>query len=516
MKKLTAKFTTILLILLSTGIFAQNDKGIDFKELDKYLEKALKEWRIPGMAVAVVQGDSIAFAKGYGIRKFGSSGKVDTKTLFAVASNTKSFTSAALSQLVDEGKLNWDDKVTDYLPWFKMYNNYVTGEMTVRDLLCHRSGLKTFSGDLLWYETNYSQDEVIKRARYLKPEYGFRAHFGYSNIMFSAAGRIIPEITNLTWQDYVKTHFFKPLGMNESLLSVKELKGKTNIAMPHHVAEGKDPLPIKYMQWDNVAPAAAIISNVEDMSKWLILQMNNGVYHGNTILSPEQVYEMHSTQTPDNLNPGWAKYFPGKHFNTYGLGWSLFDYKGVKVVGHGGGADGMISQTMFVPEKKFGIVVLTNSVNYLPAALMYYVLDDYFGKPEKDWSGFFLRVKNYMDNLDKQDREKAEKERNPNTKPALPLKEYCGTYGGKLYGNAEVRLENGHLVLDFLPSDILIGDLFHWQYETFKIKLRNSPTLPEGTVNFIIGTDGKPEELKVKIPNPDFFFEELEFKRVLK
>ncbi len=270
------------------------------------------------------------------------------------------------------------------------------------------------------------------------------------------------------------------------------------------------------MQWDNVAPAAAVISNVEDMSNWLILQMNNGVFKGDIILSAKQIWEMHSTQTPDNMNRGWAKYFPGKHFSTYGLGWSLFDYKGVKVVNHSGGADGMISQMMIVPEKKIGIVILTNSVNYLPTALMYYVLDDYFGNPDNDWSAFFLKVKKYMDNLDKQDREKAEKERNPNTKPALALKDYTGIYGGKLYGNAEVRQENGHLVLDFLPSDVLTGDLSHWQYETFKIKLRNSPTLPEGTVNFIIGKNGKVNELKVDIPNPDFDFTELKFNKINK
>lgn len=511
------RFLAVLFIAFyfSTGIFAQKE-GIDFEKFDEYSAKSMKEWKIPGMAVAVVQGDSIVFAKGYGIREFGKSGKVNTKTLFSVASNTKSFTAAALSQLVDEGKINWDDKVTDYLPWFRMYNNYVTGEMTIRDLLCHRSGLKTFSGDLLWYETNYSQDEVIKRARFLKPEYGFRSHFGYSNIMFSVAGRIIPEVTNETWQQYIKTHFFTPLGMESSLLTVKNIKDKKNAAIPHHIAEGKNPLPLKYMQWDNVAPAAAIISNVEDMSKWLILQMNDGVYKGDTILSKKQIYEMHSAQTPDNMNPGWAKYFPGKHFNSYGLGWALFEYKGLKVVNHGGGADGMISQTMFVPEKKFGIVVLTNSINYLPTALMYYILDDYIGEPDNDWSAFFLKVKKYVDNLDKQDAEKAEKERNKNTKPALELKDYCGTYGGDLYGKAEVKLENGHLVLDFLPSDVLIGDLSHWQYETFKIKLRNSPTLPEGTVNFIIGADGKVEELKVNIPNPDFDFTEPEFKKISK
>ncbi len=507
-------FTASLLLLFSFNFYAQDKAGIDFTELDKYLNKALNEWQIPGMAVAIVQGDSIVFAKGYGIREFGKEDKVDTKTLFATASNTKSFTSGALSKLVDQGKISWDDKVTDYLPWFRMYNNYVTGEMTIRDLLCHRSGLKTFSGDLLWYETNYTSREVIERAQYLKPEYGFRTHFGYSNIMFSAAGEIIPAVTGLTWEDYIRNNFFEKLDMKNSLLSVSELEGKTNIAIPHHIEAGKDPLPIKYMSWDNVAPAAAIISNVEDMSKWLILQMNEGIYKNDTILDEMQIWEMQSTQTPDNSSKGWLNYFPTKHFSSYGLGWSLFDYQGVKVVNHGGGADGMISQTMYVPEKDFGMVVLTNNINYLPTALMYYIIDDYFGETAKDWSKFYMRVYKYGKKKDKNDEEEKYKNRVLNTKPSLKLSGYTGTYGGDLYGNAEVTIEDGHLVLDFLPSQVLIGDLSHWHYNTFIIKLKNSPTLPEGTVNFVIGIDGKVEELKVDIPNPDFHFTELEFKKL--
>jgi len=503
-----------IIILFSTNIYAQENKGIDFKKLDSYLEKALNDWGIPGMAVAVVQGDSIAFAKGYGVREFGKEAKVNSKTLFAVASNTKSFTSASLSQLVAEGKINWNDKVVDYLPYFKLYNNYVTGEMTIRDLLCHRSGLKTFSGDLLWYETNYTTKEVIERAKFLKPKYGFRTHFGYSNIMFSAAGQIIPVVTGIEWKDYVKNHFLKPLGMNNSLISVSEIKLNMNIAIPHHTAFDIKPLPIKYMQWDNVAPAAAIISNVEDMSQWLILQMNKGIYKGDTILDAKEVWEMHSTQTPDNSSEAWLKYFPTKHFNTYGLGWSLFDYKGVKVVNHGGGADGMISQTMFVPEEKFGIVVLTNSINYLPSAMMYYIVEDYFGDTSKDWSEFYKMVYDYGQRMHKMDNEAKIKNRVLNTKPSLKLEEYTGTYAGDLYGKAEVTLKDGHLVLDFLPSDVLIGDLSHWHYDTFEIKLQNSPTLPKGLVQFIIGADGKVEELKIDIPNPDFFFDELEFKKL--
>jgi CubicO group peptidase (beta-lactamase class C family) len=506
-------FSLILFLIAGFTVSAQKHGGFDFKKLDKYLEKAYNDWGIPGMAIAVTEGDKIVFAKGYGIKEYGKDAPVDTKTLFAVASNTKAFTASSLSQLVDEGKLSWDDKVTDYLPWFKMYNNYVTGEMTVRDLLCHRSGLETFSGDLLWYETNYSSKEVIERSRFLKPKYGFRSHFGYSNIMFSAAGEIVSVISGKPWKGYVQTHFLDKLEMKNSILSVSEIKTNSNIAIPHHTDENIKPIPIKYMAWDNVAPAAALISNVEDMSNWLIMNMNEGVFKGDTILSEEQLWEMQSAQTPDNSSKSWLNYFPTKHFEAYGLGWSTFDYRGVKVVNHGGGADGMISQTMFVPEKDFGMVVLTNSVNYLPNAMMYYIIDDYFGDITDDWSAFFLKVYNYGKKMHKKDAEEYEKNRVKHAKPSLELIDYTGIYGGDLYGDAEVKLENGHLVLDFLPSETLIGDLSHRHYDTFEIKLRNSPTLPKGTVQFILGTDGKVNELKVDIPNPDFDFTELEFKK---
>jgi CubicO group peptidase (beta-lactamase class C family) len=504
---------TVLLIVAFFFSNAQKNPGIDYKKLDAYLESALKSWGIPGMAVAVVEGDKITFAKGYGVREYGKPEKVDSKTLFSVASNTKSFTTGALSLLVEEGKISWDDKVIDYLPWFRLYDPYVTSEMTIRDLVCHRSGLKTFSGDLIWYESNYSRKEVIERAAYLKPEYGFRSQFGYSNIMFAAAGEIIPVVTGMSWEDYIRKAFFTKLGMTSSLLSVSELNLRGNVAIPHHTADSIKPLPIKYMKWDNVAPAAAIISNVEDMSQWLIMQMNEGIYKGDTILDENQLWEMHSPQTSDNSSKAWMNYFPTKHFESYGLGWSLFDYQGYKVVNHGGGADGMISQTMFVPEEDLGIVILTNSINYLPMALMYYIIDDFKGDPITDWSEFYLKVHQYGKSIDKSHDDELNETRVTGTKPSLALEAYTGIYGGELYGDVEVRLEKGHLVLDFVPSETLIGDLYHRHYDTFTIKLRNSPTLPKGTVNFVINADGKPEELKIDIPNPDFDFTELILKK---
>ena len=500
----------VFFLILSFESFAQEEKGIDFNKLDKYLQKSLTEWNIPGMAVAIVQGDSIAFAKGYGIREFGKKDKVDSKTLFAVASNTKSFTSAALSQLVDEGVISWDDKVIDYLPYFQLYDPYVTNAMTIRDLLCHRSGLETFSGDLLWYETNYSSEEVIKRARYLKPIYGFRSHFGYSNIMFSAAGEIISKVSDRTWKQHVRQEFLNKLGMTNSVLSVSELKGKKNVAAPHHSEIGKPHLVIDYMTWDNnIAPAISIISNVEDMSRWLIMQMNEGIYKGEEILNPDQVWEMQLSHTP-------IKNYGSQRFMAYGLGWYMSEYKGKKYIYHGGGADGMISIMMYVPELDFGMLVLTNNVNDLPMPLMYYALEDYFGESPRDWSNLSYNFYKSSHEKDIKEKEKMERKRIKNTKPSLNLKDYVGTYGGELYGNAEIKLQKDHLVLDFLPADKLIGDLSHWHYDTFVIKLRNSPTLPEGTVKFIIGKDGKVEELRVDIPNPDFYFTELEFKKINK
>ena len=244
--------------------------------------------------------------------------------------------------------------------------------------------------------------------------------------------------------------------------------------------------------------------------------MNEGIYKGDTILNADQIWEMQSVHTPNYIGRGSSRFFPTKHFAGYGLGWSLLDYEGVKVIEHGGGADGMISKTMYVPESDFGMVVLTNNINYLTGALMYYVIEDYFGKPSQDWSTLYYNFfKNFQErNLN--EKVEMEKKRFKNTNPSLNLKDYVGIYGGELYGNAEIRIEKDHLVLDFLPSDKLIGDLSHWHYDTFVIKLRNSPTLPEGKVNFIIGKDGKVEELRVDIPNPDFYFTELEFKKINK
>ena len=209
---------------------------------------------------------------------------VDENTLFAIASNSKSFTSAALAILVDEGKLKWDDKVIDYLSYFKLYDPYVTHSMTIRDLLSHRSGLKTFSGDLIWYGSSHSREEVIRRAGFLKPRYSFRTEFGYSNIMYLAAGQIIPIVCNTSWDDFVKTRFFKPLGMTRTITSVEDIKSMNNVAIPHNNIGGTN-IKVGYMNWDNIGPAGSIISSAKDMSQWLKLHLNDGSLNEKSIVS---------------------------------------------------------------------------------------------------------------------------------------------------------------------------------------------------------------------------------------
>lgn len=488
---------------------------VNLSKLDAYFEKARKEWKIPGMAVAVVKDGKVVLAKGYGLKEFSKKEKVDERTLFAIASNTKAFTSAALSILKEEGKIDWDDKVRKYLPYFELYDPYVTGEMTIRDLLCHRCGLKTFSGDLLWYETPYGTVDVIKRARYLKPAFGFRTRFGYSNIMFMTAGEIIPAVSGgrIQWKDFVEERIFKPLGMATTNIGIEELKKYDNVAVPHYVSGDGKTVTVSYTSSDNLGAAGAINSNAVEMAQWLKMLLNNGTFENRRILAEKGLWEMWSVHTVLPVRRYTKKFFPSTHFRGYGLGWELFDYHGHKVINHGGGLDGMISKVALVPGIKLGLVVLTNSINSLPTALMYKIIDTYLGTTPRDWSR--INLERYRKATAKKTT-RLEKKNTKKTYGPLNLEDYTGVYGGPMYGDARVTLEKGKLVLDFLPTPIFISHLTHRHYDTFQLKMQNTFSfIPHGTgtVQFLRNKEGKVVEMKVDIPNHDFHFTELEFKK---
>ncbi|MBL7941828.1 MAG: serine hydrolase, partial [Flavobacteriales bacterium] len=364
---------------------------------------------------------------------------VDGNTQFAVASNSKAFTAASLAIMVDEGKLKWDDPVRKYLPDFTLYDPYVSESMTVRDLLCHRSGLATFSGDLIWYGTDKSREEVVANARYLKPTMGFRAGYGYSNIMFLAAGEVLEKVSGTSWDRFVLERFFRPLNMPHTNTSVTGLDLKGNVAMPHNEVEGKN-VAIEYVNWDNIGPAGSINSSANDMSQWLRLQLKHGNWRGKQIWAEARTWEMWENQTPKPVGAWQRENMPSRHWNGYGLGWDLMEFGGYKIVSHGGGYDGMISKTMMVPELGLGVVILTNNINNVPTALSFEILEEFMGMSDnRDWLTMFLGWKTEDEKETAEKMKKEEEARHRNTSPSLPLTDYCGTYRSEMYGDVVVR-----------------------------------------------------------------------------
>lgn len=487
--------------------FAQTQKQLE--HLDSYYEKALVEWNIPGMAIAIVNKDSVIFSKGYGFANIELKQKVDGNTLFAIASNTKAFTASALAQLVEQKQIKWTDKVVDYLPNYRLYDEYTTLNTTIEDLLCHRNGLKTFSGDLLWYATTKTPSEIIEAQKYLTPTSNFRTKYGYSNISYLAAGMIIEKVTDTSWADYISTHFLKPLEMNRTLTSTNEIKNTTNAATPYFYENGTNH-ELQWTNWDNIAPAGAIISSVNDHSKWLMLNLNKGRFGGkeyfssasfNNLATPRINFEVKANN--ENVN-----------FKAYALGWSVQDYQGFKIIGHGGGYDGMISKSTFVPDKGIGIVVLTNSLNWLPGAIVNKTLDvllvDSF--EGKDWSAIYLDKKNTAQEKDKASSLENEALRGKLGANPIALNKYVGVYKDKMYGTTTISLINGKLHLSMDNTPIFKAILNHWNHSIFTFRFNTKYiSLPEGKLWFDLDKNGEIESLHIDIPNPDFFFTEFEF-----
>ena len=461
---------------------------------DEYVNKALKDWEVPGVGIAIVKNDKIVLSKGYGVRKIGDPTPVDERTIFAIGSSSKAFTAAALAMLVDEGKIKWDDPVSKHLPDFELYDPYASKEITVRDLLCHRSGLAR--GDLMWYGSDYSRDEIIRRTRYLKPSWSFRSQFGYQNLMYLAAGKIIPAVTGKSWDEFIKDRFFKPLGMAASSTSTNDLKSSGNVAAPHGKIDEKV-VAIPWRNIDNIAPAGSINSNVAEMTAWVRLQLADGEFAGKRLLSSGAVKETQKSHTIVPYDPPWSLLFPEAHFVNYGLGWLLSDYRGRKVVEHGGNIDGMSALVAFIPEEKLGLVILTNlSGSDLRTALKLRIIDAFMGGDAKDWSATHLKTMKSFEAQGKAAEKKQNDERVKDTKPSLALDKYPGTYQDEMYGDVKVEQdESGKLVVRYGPA--FTGDLEHWHYDTFQATWRDR-TLGKGLVTFTLNTQGKVEAIKIQ------------------
>lgn len=438
--------------------------------LDAYVEKALRDWKVPGVGVAVVKDGRIVHARGYGVREVGRPDRVDEHTIFAVGSTTKAFTSAALAILVDEEKVGWDHRATEHLPGFQLHDPHVTRELTVRDLLTHRSGL--LRGDQLWYSNGYDAAEVLRRVRFLEPAWGFRAQYGYQNIMYLAAGEVVHQVSGVSWGDFVQQRIFEPLGMSRSYTSVAPLPHVDNVAVPHVWVEG-EPTPVPWKDLDNVGPAGSINSSVRDMAVWLQMHLARGEHEGSRMLSEDRIQEMQTPQTVIRLSQDQRELFPEVNFAAYGLAWSLRDYRGRKLVGHGGAIDGMRAEVMLVPEEGLGVVVLSNIGGAaFPQAIIYYVVDRYLGPRDKDWSALLLERQQKSQEEAREARARREAERVEGTRPSLPLERYVGSYADSLYGEVRVEMEGEKLTLRYGAD--FHGELNHWHYDTFEVTWRRT------------------------------------------
>ena len=478
------------------------------RDFDATVMRALGLYQVPGMAIAVVKDGKVLLARGYGVRRMGDPAPVDANTYFQIASNTKAFTTALLAQLVDSGRLAWDDPVTKYLPWFQLWDPWVTREFTIRDLVTHRSGLGLGAGDLLWFHANYGAEEVGRRLRAARPVTSFRSAYAYDNVLYIAAGLVIEAVTGHRWSDAVQQRIFTPLGMTAAGTDIA-LMSSADAATAHSLSNGRlEIVPLDTI--DNTLPAGGIIANVTDLAKWLIVRLDSGaIAGGGRLFSVRQAAEMWAPQTilPVGDQPApLAGLRP--NFAAYGLGWVLRDYRGHKIVTHDGGLAGMTSRTLLVPDLRLGIVMLTNAEQEVYAPLGYELLDHFFGAPRTDWvtryHDVLVQVQARADSMQRAQGA----QRDTASRPSLPLVRYAGRYRDALYGDASITLEGDHLVLRFSHSPAFVGDLRHWQYDTFVAHWRTAH-IEDAFVTFALEPAGAIERFRMAAVSPlaDFSFD---------
>lgn len=503
--------------LATTVAFSQ----ISESQLDNLVEKTLTTFNVPGIAVAIVKDGKIVLSKGYGVTNITTKQKVDGNTLFGIASNSKSFTAAALAILVDEGKINWDDKVINYLPEFKMYNDYVTNEFTIRDLLTHKSGLGLGAGDLMiWPDGhNFTPKDIVKNIQYLKPVSAFRTKYDYDNLLYVIAGEVIEKVSGKSWCDFVEERLMKPIGMNNSAASWSRLKDTSNTIVPHVPTDGKLEIIPRYE--NHIFDAAAgLYANTNELSNWLIVQMNKGKYGNNQQLFSEKQHK--EMWTPQTLLPNRNSYPYKSNFRTYGLGWQLTDLNGHLMVSHTGGLDGIVTQTIMIPELQLGVIVLTNQQNGAAFfAVSNTIIDSYLGLPYFDHLANLSKDrKEREDDADKITDEVWEMVAKNSKNKAIKIdtKKYAGTYKDNWFGDITIFEKKGKLYFTSKRSPRLTGEIFYYKDQNFVVKWNVRSFHADAHLFFTFDANGNINQLKMKAISPltdfSYDFHDLDFTKL--
>ena len=483
---------------------------------DAYVERVLKTFDVPGVAVAIVKDGKVILAKGYGVRTLGKPERVDSNTHFGIASNTKAFTATAIAMLVEAGKLQWDAPVIRYLPDFAMYDPFVTRELSVRDLLVHRSGLGLGAGDLLWWPAStYTRAEVAQRLRYLKPATSFRSAYAYDNVLYLVAGQLIEKISGQTWEEFVRTQILLPVGMAGSTVRHADAANGGNVASTHADVDGTVRV-IAPMTSDNTNPAGGINSSAADMAKWMIVQMDSGRLAPAApgaaekhLFTPASTRQLWSIVTPI---PVGSRTIPGlehlrPNLSGYALGFGVADYRGNLRLQHSGGLPGYVSLLTMIPSQKLGVVVLTNQESGDAFnAITLKAIDYYLGAPDIDYTARFAALRDTARAQLARQSKAVSAARDSMSGPSLPLAKFAGRYEDAWYGDVTLAVESGHLVMRFGHTPQLVGDLVHWQHDSFLVRWRDRELRADAYATFSLNPDGTIDVLKMAPASPDVDF----------
>ena len=512
-------FKTLLFSLLITNVcYGQYSS----EQVDSIMGYAMDKFNVAGVAVAIVKDGEIIHSKGYGIKSSDTKSPVNNHTNFAIASNSKAFTTAALAILVEEGKITWQDKVKDHIPEFKMYNPYVTENFNIQDLLTHRSGLGLGIGDLMFFPdgSNFTIDDVLSSFQYFKPVSAFRTQFDYDNLLYLVAGEVIKRVSGMSWEDFISERIFQPLNMDNSYPSLEAIKNKSNLASPHNSADGELIVLPNFEEMINGA-AGGIYANVDDLCNWMLLHLNKGKYGKDlenqlfTEDSQNEMWKIHTT-TDVNRNPRY-----NSHFSGYGLGWGLTDVKGNMRVDHTGGLPGMLSLTMMIPDLNLGIVILTNTE---PGGSAFFssvgltIMDSYLGLDDFQWiEKNYERLSARLESGDEVTKKVWATVAKAND-THIVSENYIGVYKDDWFGNVEVFMNGKKLWMKSHKSPKLNGEMYFYNSNTFAVKWEYKDMNADAFAMFTLDEKGKAQSIKMKgiSPNIDFSFDfqDLDLRRV--
>ena len=482
---------------VSLAVSQVKEEGIPLKGFTEFAKKVMAGWGVPGMAVGVAKDGKVVYMKGFGYRDVEKQLPVTPKTLFAIGSSTKAFTAMAVGMLVDDGKLDLDTPVIEYLPDFRLYDDYATLHTTPRDLLCHRTGMPGY--DSLWILSHRSRDEYYRRLRYLKPNAGFRDVFQYNNYMYMVAGILVGRLGSGSWEKFVAEHIFKPLGMENSNFSVNDTKRATDYSQPYMSFTG-EPVKVPFRNIEAFGPGGAINSNIEDMMEWVMLYIDGGKVGDSQLVSKTSLAQMYLPHMTIR-NPGCAKMAQS---SMYGQGWYISDYRGYHLVEHGGNIDGFSTLISFLPKEKTGVVVLSNSLNIMGYVIVRDIYDRLLGLEERDWNSHY---KNLMAEIMEAmfGTEATEEKPKSNTSPSLPLADYAGIYEHLAFDRVTVMVDNDKLTVKFQSG--LTSVLEHFHFDVFK-GTTSDFYLPVINIRFHLSISGDVESFSMPLGSgvPDIVF----------